>query len=46
MLIAWMGMLLSVTSHILSKTEIAFLSGSREFTKPQVDVLGAGSTRS
>jgi hypothetical protein len=24
-----------VTSHILSKTEIAFLSGSREFTKPQ-----------
>ena len=33
--IAWMGMLLSVTSRILSKTEIAFLSGSREFTKPQ-----------
>jgi hypothetical protein len=28
-------MLLSVTSRILSKTEIAFLSGSREFTKPQ-----------
>ncbi len=29
------ALLLCVTSRILSKREIAFLSGSKEFTKPQ-----------